>query len=223
MTEKREPFGNVACGIMRLCISSLTALLLGLVILSSEDASAQNKSPKGFFKKDYAEAPGAQGRDVAPPSADAFQGRRARSATNQAPPPASQQNTAPTTRKRRIIISVYVNSADKEHFMKVLDELYTIHDEKRAFVVSLVHIGDYRSVTPEVEGELAQRNINLMAASELPSVVPATSSPVWMIQTQEGVHIAEGIIDIHSFFNEYGEYDPKRRKDPSLEGAVEGF
>jgi hypothetical protein len=120
-------------------------------------------------------------------------------------------------------MSVYVNSTDKEHLQNVLREVFTLADEKFSFITVLNHIGDYRNVTPEIESELAKRKIQLLAVSEPPPDLNVTASPAWIIQTQQGTNIAEGIIEIHSFFNEFGEYDPKRRNDPSLENIAGRF
>jgi hypothetical protein len=112
---------------------------------------------------------------------------------------------------------------DKEHFKRVIQEVLTLHDERRAFIFSLEQIGDYQNVPPEIENELAKRNIHLLASSGPPAAAGITLSPAWIIQTQKGTHIAEGIIEIHSLLNEYGEYDPKQHTDPKSKMNVEGF
>ena len=120
-------------------------------------------------------------------------------------------------------MSVYVNSADKDHFKKVIEEVLAIHDERRAFIASVDQIGNYQNVTPEIEGELAKRDIRLLASSEPPTDAGITQSPAWIIQTQQGTHLAEGIIQIHSLLNEYGEYNPLQHTDPNSKITVEGF
>ena len=187
-------------------------------------AHAQSTSPKRFYKQDYAIAPGAEGRDETQPSTGASFNKSAVGQPQQsARPQGSPHKGAPSSRKRRVIMSVYVNSTDKEHLQNVLREVFTLADEKFSFITVLNHIGDYRNVTPEIESELAKRKIQILAVSEPPPDLNVTASPAWIIQTQQGTNIAEGIIEIHSFFNEFGEYDPKRRNDPSLENIAGRF
>jgi ABC-type multidrug transport system ATPase subunit len=135
----------------------------------------------------------------------------------------SQRQATSVAKKRGVIISVHVSSADKEHLAKVFDEVFVLNDGKTAFITSVSHIGDYKNVTPEMEGELARRNIRLLAAAEPPYAAHVTVSPAWIIQTKQGTHIVEGIIDIHSFFNEFGEYSSKQVSDKGPTTSVEGF
>ena len=181
---------------------------------------AQSTSPKSFYKKDYAIAPGAEGRDEVTAPQDAPQRKPAGSSRESG---GAQGSTASVAKKRQIVISVYVNSADKEHLAKVLEEVYALNDGKTAFVTSLNHIGDYRNITPEMESELLQRKIPLYAVIEAPYNAQVTVSPAWIIQTKKGVHIAEGVIPIHSYFDEFGEYNPKQRNESVQTPSVEGF
>ena len=98
-----------------------------------------------------------------------------------------------------------------------------MHDERTAFITSVSHIGDYRNVSPEMESELAKRQIKLLAAAEPPSSARVSVSPAWIIQTKQGTHIAEGTVAIHSFFDEFGEYNPKASDDQNPKTSVEGF
>jgi hypothetical protein len=195
-----------------------------LVLLGSVTvvAHGQESGPKGFYKKDYAIAPGAPGRD------DTQLGKEI---SPQQPRPTMQQSPSSnirnqgrgSQRKRRIVLSVYVNSVDKEHLAEVLTEVLALNDEKTAFISSFNHVGDYKNVTPEMEGELTKRGIKIVAVSEPPYAAQVTVSPAWFIQTQKGTHIAEGIVSIHSFFNEYGEYEPKRLPEQDRKNSMEGF
>jgi protein-tyrosine-phosphatase len=184
-------------------------------------AMAQDTAPKGFFKKDYAIAPGAEGRSNIPVAKDSI--RKGPTSAQQMSASNSQRQATSVAKKRGVIISVHVSSADKEHLAKVFDEVFVLNDGKTAFITSVSHIGDYKNVTPEMEGELARRNIRLLAAAEPPYAAHVTVSPAWIIQTKQGTHIVEGIIDIHSFFNEFGEYSSKQVSDKGPTTSVEGF
>lgn len=184
---------------------------------------AQDNAPKNFYKKDYAVAPGAEGREEPQPTKEAVPKKGRGTPTKETPAQGAQHKATPTAKKRRIVVSVFVSSADKEHFTKVLEEVIALHDERTAFVTSVSHIGDYRNVSPEMENELAKRQIKLLAAAEPPSSARVTVSPAWIIQTKQGTHIAEGTVAIHSFFDEFGEYNPKGSNDQNPKTSVEGF
>jgi len=206
-------------------------LIILLVIASCFRASctaAQENAPKTFYKKDYASAPGAKGRDEVPgqnrrPLGGIASGRGdgGQSLTN--PDSLATGGGSAVKGKRRVVISVFVNSKDRDHLQKVLNEVFRIHDEKWAFIHSVEHIGDYTSITPELEGELARRKI-LLRATTMPSAdVTLTTSPAWIITTSEGSHIAQGIIDVHSFMNEFGDYEPKTYRKQNSKNKVEEF
>ena len=207
---------------IRVACRSLAALVL-LLAFGALSVCAQEHAPKSFYKKDYASAPGAEGRDepIETPERKPTQIAKSSAAASATTP--SPKEKAPESIKRRVVISVYVNSQDREHLQKVLAEVYHLHDEKRAVVDSVEHIGNYASISPDVEDELKRRSINLRA-STLPSLdANLTTSPAWVIMTPKGVHIAEGIITISSLFNEYGEYDPKKDANAESKVNVEGF
>lgn len=189
----------------------------------SQLAYAQNNAPKTFYKRDYAIAPEAEGRDYAPSTQGASHREVGNSSGQHGAPKGSQRATTSTVKKRSVVITVYVNSVDKEHLAKVVEEVYGLNDEKTAFITSLNHIGDYRNITPEIESELSKRKIRLLSATEPPYAAQVTVSPTWIIETPKGVHIAEGIIPIHAFFDEFGEYDPKRHIHSERTGSIEGF
>ena len=187
----------------------------------SSVALAQDSAPRNFFKKDYAIAPGAEGRANTPVAKDSM--RKGAGSPQQVSGLSSPSRTTTGAKKRGTVISVHVSSADREHLAKVVDEVLALYDGKTAFITSVNHIGDYKNVTPEMEGELARRNIKLIAAAETPYTAHVTVSPAWIIKTKEGTHIAEGIVEIHSFFNEFGEYSSKQVRDKGPITSVEGF
>ena len=223
MLHMKESAVNVHCLENRKIVTQRLICALVACGVLSQLAHAQNNAPKTFYKKDYAIAPGAEGRDDAPSTKDASHRKVGNSSGQQGAPQGSQRATTSVAKKRMVVISVYVNSVDKEHLAKVLEEVYALHDEKTAFITSLNHIGDYRTITPEIESDLSKRKIRLFAAIEPPYTAQATVSPTWIIETKKGFHIAEGVIPIHAFFDEFGEYDPKRRSESNRTSSLEGF
>jgi hypothetical protein len=199
--------------------------MCALVVVSFHATAgyAQDNAPKNFYKKDYAVAPGAEGRDEPQPTKEAAANKVRGTPTKETPAQGTQHKATPAPKKRRIVVSVYVSSADKDHLTKVLEEVLAVHDERTALVTSVNHIGDYRNVSPEMESELAKRQIKLLAAAEPPSSARVSVSPAWIIQTKQGTHIAEGTVAIHSFFDEFGEYNLKASNDQNPKTSVEGF
>jgi hypothetical protein len=200
----------------------LALVAFGLVVGASV-AFSQEQAPKTFYKKDYAIAPGAKGRDDPPPVERTSPRRSSQNRRDVTESPSSSRAPSSRAVKRRIILSVYVNSKEREHFTKVLNEVYRLHDEKRAFILNLYHIGDYTSVTPDITAELARRKLEIQGLSVPPPDAHVTMSPAWIITTREGTHIAEGIIQLGGLINEYGEYDPKKPIDPHSKNKVEEF
>jgi hypothetical protein len=194
-----------------------------VVSFYSASLSAQDNSPKSFYKKDYAVAPGAEGREDLQPPKEAAPKKVRGTPAKETPAHGGERKATPSPKKRSIVVSVYVSSGDKEHLTKVLEEVLALHDERIAFITSVSHIGDYRNLSAEMESELAKRQIKLLAATQPPSGAQVSVSPAWIIQTKQGTHIAEGTVAIHSFFNEFGEYTTKESHDQNPKTSVEGF
>lgn len=194
-----------------------------VLVVGTSLAFSQEQGPTTFYKKDYAIAPGAEGRDDPPPERHTSPRSNSRNSREVTERLSSPRAPSRGTNKRRILLSVYVNSKDKEHFTKVLNEVYSLHDGKRAFILNLYHIGDYTSVTPEIAAELARRKLEIQGVNVLPPDARVTMSPTWIITTPAGTHIAEGIIQLGALINEYGEYDPKKPIDPHSKNKIQGF
>lgn len=170
-------------------------------------AAAQEPAPKSFYEQDFAAAPG-----VVQKGEGAVARPKPHVANPSAPlsAPAQQPAQAPTRgKKRRLLVSVTVNSRDKKHFDAVIQSVLKLHDSKLAFVPMVTHIGDYNSVTPEVEASLARRGIQIMESCSSPQASPPPLSPRWEILSSGGLHIAEGFLTIEPLINEWGDYDPK--------------
>lgn len=208
--------------LMRLIARYFIATTCFLVTTSS-NSIAQEASPKTFYKRDYASAPGAAGREYERPNASLKNSKNSTGIPKQDSSSSSGKISSPERKKRRVVVSVYVNSLDKEHFRKVMEEVFSLHDSRRAFITTVQHIGDYHVVTPELTDELSKRNIMMVAVSEPPIAAKVTKSPAWIITTKDGIHITEGTLSLSSSINEYGEYDPHLGSASPDRSKVEGF
>jgi hypothetical protein len=108
-------------------------------------------------------------------------------------------------------VDVTVSSSDPKHLLGVVEAIKHLYDNRLVFVRSVTHIGDYRSITGEIENELARRGISLSEGVAPPEQDPPPLSPRWEIHTRDGTHIAEGYLSLEPLINEYGEYDPRQR------------
>lgn len=204
-------------------------LFLGVVLCLGQNARADLPQAKEFYERDYAIAPGVAGQGGGaqarprPRATRASHNGDSRSAVGGMVEPADSSSAR--GKKRKLLVSVTVSSSDQKHFLAVIDSIKRLNDSRLAFVTSVTHIGDYRSVTPDIENELAKRGISLSEGFVLPQQNPPPLSPMWNIRTRDGWHIAEGYVSIEQFVNEYGEYDPKHRAQSSEkpEVKVEGF
>lgn len=125
--------------------------------------------------------------------------------------------------KGRLLVSVVVNSLDKEHLAKTLESVFRLHDQRLALVVSIQHVGDYKNFTPELQAECKKRKITTIELSEVPFDIGHAQSPMWSIMSRDGLHTAQGIFSIDRFINEWGEYDPTRAEKLSNGGSLEGL
>jgi len=194
-----------------------------LVFLCGPIAFAEDAAPKKFYKRDYASAPGAEGREYDSPTSASQNVRGATQPTGGESPNKPGKIANPEKKRRRVVVSVYVNSQDKEHFKRTIAETLALHDSQKVFISTVQHIGDYNNVTPEQEEELSRRDITIIASSRPPAEANVTTSPTWVITARNGVHIAEGIFSISHLFNEYGDYDPKLANKTGDRSTVEGF
>ena len=207
---------------MRITPPSL-ALLAGLLLGAAGQCAAQSDSSREFYQSDFAAAPNAQ----APGEAErevAGSRRAAKAAPAQQGARVSGGVVAPAGgKKRRLLVAVYVNSLDKQHFRSVIEEVVRLHDQKLAFVTSVYHIGDYQAITPEVSSAMAKRGISIVQLGGPPPQLQTITSPTWEIRTKQGRHIAEGVIRIRESLNEWGEYVPRPASPEVSDAKLEGF
>ncbi len=190
---------------------------------SIRDTKAEDSKPRNFYQHNYAVAPRYEGagRIAGKPGPPIQPGPRV-----PVPPVAQKQTSSlpqPQVETKKPVVSLFVNSLDRSHFGRVIEEAIRLHDAKRAVVVGIFHIGDYEAVTPEIEQELRRRGIAVHQVNSVFRELFAESSPTWVVSTPQGRHVAEGFLEITPFFDEWGEFDPKRSEEPEENSKVEGF
>lgn len=189
--------------------------------LAGQAALAAPEQPKEFYNRDFAAAPGQPGRAKSPQETNsnvASQGSHAGpsgiASTSQRPPGKQRQS---------VLVHAYISSIDRSHFEAAAASVLRLHDERRATVAAVFHVGDYRSVTPEIESEFARRRIPFAATLLVPPELGIQLSPAWVVITEEGPHLLEGFISISPAINEWGELDPTNLNAEGSEGTLKGF
>jgi len=137
-------------------------------------------------------------------------------------PLAEQPSAAPTEAAlqpiHRTYVELYVNSKDAKHLFRVLSKVISIRKKNQLDIPAVFHIGDYHNVTPELIGELGSLNTRVYPLQRIPSDLPITTSPAWVIVTSSGRYIVEGILGINRLVDENGEFiEPSKVKPESAD------
>lgn len=213
-------------------VSALVLLADPLMPWGQLVSAEPEKLPKKFYERNFAGAPGGvQGDEIRRrPSKRATQSSGSGDtpargsqpdaqasvvgAVQQQADSASRRATkSPTEKRQPLLISVVVNSLNREHFQRVINEAIRLHDSRIAVISSIDHIGDCRAVTPEIEAQLyRQRGIVINQIDQLPARYGVSLSPLWIVHKPEGLHLATGGMSIDSMINEFGEYDLSRAR-----------
>ena len=178
-----------------LLISPLLAAAIGI-------AEAQEAAPREFFKHDYASAPGAKGGEA-----------------ERAQRPQQDQNAS----ARKIAVTLFVNSLDQAHLDQVIATVHRLVDQRLAYVSLVAHLGDYRNISGREEEWMRKRGIMLLPVSSLTSPVQVSQSPVWLVQTEKGGYVVEGVVGLDRMLNAFGEFDPKAVPQSDSVGELSEF
>ena len=209
------------------------------LLIAPRSINAEPTVPKDFYSQDYAGAPSIEQGGAAPRTSVPIRRRTPIQARTQA----SRNNTnttnntnnirasngpgpaalAASKKRAKIVLSLYVNSLDKQHLEQVIAVALRIMDEKRGLVIKVQHVGDYRNVSPELQAELTKRGIQLYAAGLPDESFQITTSPAWFIYTPQGERIVEGMIDIGRFIDEWGEYRAVAADEPQIIDELSKF
>lgn len=212
------------------------------LLIAPRSINAEPTVSKDFYNQDYAGAPSIEQGGAAPRTSVPIRRRTPIQARTQASRNnTNTTNTTNTTNNRtasngpgpaalaaskkraKFVLSLYVNSLDKQHLEQVIAVALRIMDEKRGLVIKVQHVGDYRNVSPELQAELAKRGIQLYAAGLPDESFQITTSPAWFLYSPQGVRIVEGMIDIGRFIDEWGEYRAVAADEPQIIDELSKF
>ncbi len=195
----------------------LSLLISALLSVAIRVAEAQEAAPREFFKHDYASAPGAKG-------GEAERAQRPQQATGRVPAgsavmPQQDQNAS----ARKIAVTLFVNSLDQAHLDQVIATVHRLVDQRLAYVSLVAHLGDYRNISGREEEWMRKRGIMLLPVSSLTSPVQVSQSPVWLVQTEKGGYVVEGVVGLDRMLNAFGEFDPKAVPQSDSVGELSEF
>jgi hypothetical protein len=134
--------------------------------------------------------------------------------------------------QEKIQALVYVNSANKEHFDRVVAKVLAVQKQRKIHIYALMHLGDYRNVDPKQQQDLTNAGIVVTSLTQLPEKLPATQSPVWGLMTPESrtqqlAYVIEGYMEPELFFNQAGQFEipagMQVGKDTQEEGRLTAF
>ena len=63
----------------------------------------------------------------------------------------------------------------------------------------------------------------LLPVSSLTSPVAVSQSPVWLVQTETGGYVVEGVVGLDRMLNAFGEFDPKAVPQSDSVGELSEF
>jgi hypothetical protein len=201
---------------------SLVALIVG-VMSGSEVTLSEPAGSRDFYDHNYAASVGGQqGRSKLQVSRDrdAVTIKTIESGDSES---GKARGAPDRSKRRRLWVSVYVNSKDLAHFKRAIDEILRLHDTKVVRISNVSHIGDYRTVTDDVQKKLAARDIAIGQVEAPPKTLGITMSPAWCVQTREGVHIIEGSPSVEPFIDAWGEFKLHEEEQKVLDGNLAGF
>lgn len=196
-------------------------LLLGAIflVMSVHDAFGEPGGPDAFYQKNFADAPKVSGEAMMPresprvvrkdSSPRESSGQPASSKGEGRVPPALESGK---TEEVRTLLSLLVSSQTRGHFESVVRKAFRLAESNRNIkLAEIYHIGDYRNVSPSIEGEARAKGIVLVGLSQVPSIWPVKDSPVWILRDGSGEHIVEGLLQIERCVTPQGDYkEPER-------------
>lgn len=192
---------------------------------------AQDSAP-AFFERDFAKGVDATGGISKPNSAERLKagGRETRRpgtlAEDDLGVGALRTKQSDPTQERRVVppprILVVVNSKDAEHLARVVRKVLSLTDKGIALIGEIAHIGDYRTLSPELSAALTDAGIAFYPQKLPPYTLPITRSPAWVFIGAGGLRIVEGTFSIERFISPLGQYrDPSWKTVPhTAEGQL---
>jgi hypothetical protein len=181
---------------------------------------AQSGAPGTFYEKNFADAPKIGVESVKAP-VDMPQQKQVeainpiQAAPVQSSSVANGKNgpqKATSAARFRMRVSLYVSSKDKLHFETVVRKALGLADKNPGVLVTeILHVGDYRNVSPAIQDEIKAKRIFFASMVQVPKRYNVQDSPVWILRDAQGEHIVEGVVAIERCISPQGEYrDPER-------------
>lgn len=195
------------------CIATLLAMAPSLSL-------AQSGAPGTFYEKNYADAPKLGVESVKAPM-DMPPPKQVES-TNPNQPPAVQSSSGmngksasqrdSSVARLRMRVSLYVSSKDKHHFETVVRKALSLAEKNPGVVVTeILHVGDYRNVSPAIQDEIKAKKIFFASMVQVPKRYNVQDSPAWILRDAQGEHIVEGLVAIERCIGPQGEYKAPER------------
>lgn len=182
--------------IVRACVRNWRMIAV-LTFMTTPGLRVCEVSSQEFFPKNY------------------VQQESARPTPEQASPKVGTENkqlasVMPLTDRTQAL--VYVNSSNKEHFDRVVAKVLAIQKQRKIQIQAVIHIGDYRTISPNQRESLVKAGIFIVPATQLPEKLSVTQSPAWGIMTPESreqgkAYVIEGYHDPEIFFNSLGRFE----------------
>jgi hypothetical protein len=216
-------------------------LLLSLCVLSAlfDAAAAQPRGKENeFFEHDYARGIQQAGKpDVAKQKVgQSIRESTANNVTSVANTQAKSAGTPPQISgeakpdaKPQLSdiprVELYVNSADTNHLNLAVSRAVELHKKRKIFLIGISHIGDYRTLSPDMSAELTRLAIRYTAAPSVLYGEHIKQSPTWAFVSPEGARLVEGCIDPERYINTNGAEPPTTKLDAmnKEEGSLAGL
>jgi hypothetical protein len=108
-------------------------------------------------------------------------------------------------------VSVFVNSLDPAHLNRVIAKVLSLQSRGKIHFGAVMHMGNPHNVASQQEKALEAQGIMLMSIFELPTNLPITRSPAWVVtevgpNDEKHARLVEGYFDIEQFFDQYGHF-----------------
>jgi hypothetical protein len=220
--------------------------LLALLLASSISSSEGQESPKEFYPKDFvqqqAPSPESATRGSTPHSQSApkYQAKQPAPAV----PSSDSAETIPNhsmqepdfpkgnASERATEVSVFVNSLNAEHLNRVLTKIISLNAKGKIHIGAIMLMGNSQNVAEKTKSALASQGTVMLPITELPSNLPITRSPAWIVtemgpNDENSAQLVEGYFDIEQFFDQYGHFSipagmeverPREKAPEELEG-----
>lgn len=119
------------------------------------------------------------------------------------------QDAQPKSGDGIIKISVVVNSLDRAHFDGTIRELVSVAKKRKIQIGSVMHIGDYRAITPSIEAAIKGVGGSIAGISTPPAEYGVETSPAWIMATPNGEIVLEGVRAVGLYIDGGGNFVEK--------------